>query len=918
MATDSDFLDGKWKPTDTCRWKGWLKNVPCCFCTVPCSNSLDVVDGQLTHKAGTLTTRFMPYHGSMRGNFSGTWKEEGCVICLPTPICCPANGHGEMSGVVRNDGTLEISWWDGGLNNERAVWLRTGEALPARRVVVAPRQESMSTPSPQEVGRDYHKLTESEGGFLDRMMRKQQSIRSKGRDEESETPSSSSAFIPNWGRVPDDKLMQHWGGQHRVLPEYKRASEQICLNQEWMSNTKALRHIRQISENFSAELEGIRKNGNAFKDVMSRVIQQAYGLRDGGAALQQKDVISQQPVFDRVKQCYNSLEPWKMPLFIHAWQVILDHERDNGAIVSKLSEVVDRALHCRQVQVQSFQLVLSHSAQLLGSLQSHAGAAATSSTQYDSAGSDFNTALRRFYECFEDFLDDYKERAFSAAFMEPNRFYLTYSGISPGFLKDNVDTHANNWYISLLNAALGVHVPLMATYWDDFPPPACDFWAGLHDEAWQLYFSKPEHFGSSWQGIPGLKRKGGALIRKQVLSGCLPHNLAGNRATVIGATYNVQMKPAKQFANQAVNPKGNVQDRSALALYLERFTTFFRRDRFIRKAFETLNSECKPEHHGFRAAFNILFDVYRKEQGGIPEETYVEHCYQDDMFTTLDIERTSCLFAWLGIMKAGVQTGVQTGEECPICLEMRSDVELLLHASKPKGDVSKHRACALCREQMVQKNQSCPWCRDDMVWQDVFGFLDTLKSDISVAAQPDELADLMGKWQEYEMTRSLPDVRKFASDMIQDIALCAHLDRVLANGNKAFMRDSAGLWCRFHAMVVDKEISVPPAESRRLQRVVQEALAAFEADGGGAPQHVGAMYTQLASALLCASMSGSSTITLVELTKRVGKACVHLHSKRFKNAAGVRERLPKEYVASISDAVWGDAQHDIVLKTFFK
>mmetsp|Transcript_16726 Transcript_16726/g.29857 ORF Transcript_16726/g.29857 Transcript_16726/m.29857 type:complete len:151 (+) Transcript_16726:55-507(+) len=82
MATDSDFLDGKWKPTDTCRWKGWLKNVPCCFCTVPCSNSLDVVDGQLTHKAGTLTTRFMPYHGSMRGNFSGTWKEEGCVICL--------------------------------------------------------------------------------------------------------------------------------------------------------------------------------------------------------------------------------------------------------------------------------------------------------------------------------------------------------------------------------------------------------------------------------------------------------------------------------------------------------------------------------------------------------------------------------------------------------------------------------------------------------------------------------------------------------------------------------------------------------------------------------------------------------------------------------------------------------------------
>lgn len=962
---DSNFLNGEWKPEDVSHWRGWLKHIPCCFFTLPSRNSLEVSDGKLTHRAGTLTTHFKPETILLRGHFLGTWKEEGCIICLPTPICCPACRRGEMSGTLWNDGTLELNWWDGLCKRERAVWSRKGVAglheqvhvapiqqamtISAAQVVgvpawqsagsslaepvnVAPVQQSMTMPSAQEAGvltqqligtpstsvlsDRYWKATTSEVGFLEHMILKQQCIQSKGMHMRTVPPVQTYAFIQNLGTVPDSDLMDHWSGKHKVLPEYLHASEMICLDQEWMSNTKALTHIQQISRSCSAELQRIKGDVNAFSNVMVRVIQRAYGLTDSDsqAARVQKDVLSQQPVFDKVKQCYDALEEWKKHLFIHAWQIILDHEKDTAAIVTKLSEVVDRALHCRQVQVQSFQLVLSHSANLLAGSKDHVEDIDAPVT----AGKDacFTTALRRFYECFEDFLDDYKERAFSAAFMEPNRFYLTYSDVGPGFLKDNVDTHANNWYIALLNAALGVHVPLMATYWDDFPPPVCDFWAGLHDKAWQHYFSQLEHFGSSWQGIRGLQREGKELIRKKVKSGHLPDTMAGQSATVIGATYNVEMKPAKQFANNAVNPGGCAAHRRSLALYLERFAFFFERDRFIRKMFETLNSECKPEHHGFRAALKVLFEAYRTAQGGISEDTYVEHCYRDDLFTDLDIEHTSSLFAWLGILKARGQMSVEM-EECPICLEITADVQPLLHTSNSRGEVSKHRACASCCKQMIEKNQSCPWCRDNMVWQKIFAFLDALKSDISVANQPDDLADLMGKWQEYEMTRSLHDVRKFAIDMVQDVAICTHLDRVLVNGNKAFMRDSAGLWIRFHAMVVDQEISVPPAEARRLQLIVEGALDTFEADGGGAPQHIGAMYTQLASALLCAIRSGSSISTLVQLLQRVGKASVNLHLKRYKNAAGVRERLPKEYVESVSTIVWGDAQDDIVLQTFF-
>lgn len=46
---------------------------------------------------------------------------------------------------------------------------------------------------------------------------------------------------------------------------------------------------------------------------------------------------------------------------------------------------------------------------------------------------------------------------------------------------------------------------------------------------------------------------------------------------------------------------------SAQARSLERFAHFFRRGFFAQRAFETLNSENKPEHVGFRKATQRLY-----------------------------------------------------------------------------------------------------------------------------------------------------------------------------------------------------------------------------------------------------------------------------------------------------------------------
>ncbi len=51
---------------------------------------------------------------------------------------------------------------------------------------------------------------------------------------------------------------------------------------------------------------------------------------------------------------------------------------------------------------------------------------------------------------------------------------------------------------------------------------------------------------------------------------------------------------------------------------------------------------------------------------------------------------------------------------------------------------------------------------------------------VGAAHDPDSLADLMAKWEEYEITRSNSDVLPFARDMVQDRALCAVILRRFA------------------------------------------------------------------------------------------------------------------------------------------
>jgi hypothetical protein len=757
----------------------------------------------------------------------------------------------------------------------------------------------------------------------------------------------TSAHLPNIN-IDDEEVRKQWSYSHTVLSEFRKAAECIDVEDVWMTNTMLLRQIRDAGKIFGEDLKRLNDH-TAFEKVLLAAIQKGYKLENVEKARHQKDILSRQNVFGRVKGVYNTLEAWKKPYMAHAFQLLVDMENDTAAITTKLSEVVDRSLHCRQVQVKSFNLMISHAYRLVLHQGKPTG---------DGAGhaNGFDAALLRFYECMEDYMDDHKENAFKSSFQEPAKFYFHYRSGSEGWNEDNVETHANNWYLTLLNATLSVHLPLLPAYWDNWPECCCDFWAGLSDDCWRV-FSQQDHFGMSYNGITELRRGKAFLEDPRVSRAQFPR---GHRPP-----------PPKQWANNIVDPNGNKKHRENLAIYLERFAHFFSVDFFVRKSFNKLNSEEKPEHAGFRIAAEALYSAFRLEQG-CSQESFLEYSFDDDMYMDLNVPHICRFYVWLGILKpaAGRHTRPATNTDVNLDHERepRKDLDAtssaedsIIELDKNESDHSatlqritsqlqeamKQRNVKAIRELMSERNELQQRYNEQRNHRavtpeeesstnlsksfvppprEVVEFIDTFISVLSHAENGDAhtRAAVFERWQMFEMEfDSQPGVVHRAAQLVVEDSRF----QMLLGANYDYLRDASGILFRFCGMYRDKELNIIEDLGDRLEQVIEDVLQPFEKANpvsiNGA--HIGALYTQAVLPWLCAMrLSGMGATQKHEamdaLTKRVGQAAVHWFKARGSKSSDKRDvktRIEASYLHATHCAVWGSKEKDEVWATFF-
>mmetsp|Transcript_24914 Transcript_24914/g.50608 ORF Transcript_24914/g.50608 Transcript_24914/m.50608 type:complete len:856 (-) Transcript_24914:80-2647(-) len=793
-------------------------------------------------------------------------------------------------------------------------------------------------------------------------------LEAEGFDDDTDVPGVDPAYVPNIGRMDSEDITSRWSKPRIRLKEYCKAAETMCLSPQWVAHTRLLRYVRGtriLLQNDQRMKEQYLSN-QYFEQLLVQLIKKAFQLSADSDAKHQKDGITGANIFEAGSSLWNSMK-WRKPYMTHAIHILVEHE-DRDTIVVKLSEVCDRATRCSSAQRQAFNVLVGHSYHIIQRKQSAsvpgqqpAGASYPKSDTIPEADSRQTLrvflnggeprsrdvecaegALQRVYECVEDFLDDFKEKAFFSAFIEPCRFYFDIVGDESG--RDHVNVHGLNWYLALLNSTLGAQVPLLPELSDPHLMGVSDFWAALSDESWRA-FAAPENFGKDFQGIGDLKKAAARKLKKRVCAGQLPEG------------FNLRMNLPKLLGNAAVDPGARKGSKQRLAIYIERFAHFFRAEYLVARMFETLNAENKPEHVGFRKACAVLFAEYREETGA-EDESLIEHVYADELYTELDVGRVLDFFAWLHVVKprkqpagasaessaasredttqpkqrdgdaqerinletmkqqmslqmqqetqqrdepqhslspqpasprasagavaAGSDAG-RTGRwmECPICMEEKEDVEVLEHW-EAKGDISSHRMCAECRGRY--HGQGCPFCREVMHKDELLAFIREFLESVSAAGDDANTnAAVLERWQLLEMEYEAQPaaVHRVATLVVKDLEFFARVQQAVRT-KAGWLRDAAGIIFRFSGLYELGKLQTSAEVGGVLREAVEAILAPWEGRSANKlhGHYYGALYMQAVLAWLLAWNAGEDTSVLKRVVQRVGKAVVSNFQKR--------------------------------------
>jgi hypothetical protein len=297
----------------------------------------------------------------------------------------------------------------------------------------------------------------------------------------------------------------------QLFHEFEPAAKTIVLDRAWLRHTSLFRHTRTAAAAIASN-PSLGGDRGAYDRAVVKCIVKAYRLANESHARQQTCAVHGGKVFDAFSALYGSVHGDKPRYLCWAVGVLAAHSTADS-LVAKVAEVVDRAHRCSSAQKQAYNLLLVHAGRLSDTaLHKDAPPTNAASSRLDT----LDGAVARVHECFEDYLDDYKERAYASAFEEPARFYYDAIGDHGG--RDHVNVHGTNWYAVALREALGVVVPLVPEEDDPHFMAVVEFWSGLTPAAWDQ-FKQRESLGKEFEGLAKLRSNKSRFVRTRVGGG---------------------------------------------------------------------------------------------------------------------------------------------------------------------------------------------------------------------------------------------------------------------------------------------------------------------------------------------------------------------------------------------------------------
>jgi hypothetical protein len=231
----------------------------------------------------------------------------------------------------------------------------------------------------------------------------------------------------------------------------------------------------------------------------------------------------------------------------------------------------------------------------------------------------------------EGFLDEYKENAFKAAFMEPVKVYVRCTG-GKDLEVGNAQVHGANTYAAVLLSTLGVQLPLQP-FLDDAHAHGRRCFLAVESTEYHAALralASPENFGRD--SIMMKECKGFRIAKK------------------IPEVFVFEGSTPRCISNAAVDPdEQSAPKRAALAPYLERFMNYFTEDVLLERLFNFLSDE-RPDAMAtcFAAMQRSMAGFYDSADDGDFDD--YRYWFWDEDAWTFDVDRALHFFGSLGFI----------------------------------------------------------------------------------------------------------------------------------------------------------------------------------------------------------------------------------------------------------------------------